>query len=108
MVPGIGRACTNRTRRQLRTDCETTRIFSAHFRLQRWPNANGQQPRSLAGAFLTPVEDNGKHGPDSIAALESFRTRMDRAYGTCADGSATMDCIAGKGTLAELVAFATK
>jgi len=66
-----------------------------------------QQPRSLAGAFLAPVEDNGRHGPDSIAALEDFRKRLDAAYGACSHTHATMDCIAGKGTLAELVTFAT-
>ena len=67
-----------------------------------------QQPRSLAGAFLTPVEDNGKHGPDSIAAVEGFRDRLDAAYGACADSRETMNCLDGKGTLESLVAFATK
>ena len=68
----------------------------------------GQQPRSLAGAFLTPVEDNGRHGPDSIAALEGFRNRLDTAYGACADSRETMNCLNDKGTLQSLVAFATK
>ena len=67
-----------------------------------------QQPRSLAGAFLSPVEDNGKHGPDSITALEGFRTQLEAAYGACADDHAVMDCLSGKGTLQSLVAFATK
>ncbi len=68
----------------------------------------GQQPRSLAAAFLTPVENNGSHGPDSIAALESFRERLDNAYGTCADARDTMNCLSGQGTLQELVKFATQ
>jgi len=67
-----------------------------------------QQPRSLAGAFLSPVEDNGKHGPDSIAALEGFRDRLDAAYGACSDEAAVMNCLDGNGTLAEVVKFATK
>jgi len=68
----------------------------------------GQQPRSLAAAFLPPVENNGSHGPDSIAALESFRERLDNAYGTCADARDTMNCLSGQGTLQELVKFATQ
>ena len=68
----------------------------------------GQQPRSLAAAFLTPVENNGSHGPDSIAALESFHERLDNAYGTCADARETINCLNGEGTPQELVAFATQ
>jgi len=68
----------------------------------------GQQPRSLAAAFLTPVENNGSHGPDSIAALENFRDRLDNAYGACANAREKMNCLDGQGTLQELVAFATQ
>ena len=67
-----------------------------------------QQPRSLAAAFLSPVEDNGRHGPDSISALETFRNRMDTAYATCSDEFFVMDCLNGIGTLSKMVKFATK
>ena len=63
------------------------------------------QPRSLAAAFLEPVagEDHGKR---SVEALESFRDRLDTAYGSCADDRYTMNCVTGDGTLAELIEFA--
>lgn len=67
-----------------------------------------QQPRSLGGAFLAPVENNGQHGRDSISALETFRNGMDKAYGPCSEKFLVMDCINGIGTLDELIAFATK
>ena len=66
-----------------------------------------QQPRSLAAAFLTPVENNGRHGPDSITALEKFRNRLDAAYGKCADAHETMNCLGDNGTLDKIIAFAT-
>ena len=64
------------------------------------------QPRSLAAAFLRPVR-NDNQGRQSIEALESFRDRLDAAYGPCADGRYTMSVEQGQGTLDELIAFAT-
>ena len=63
------------------------------------------QPRSLAAAFLKPIagEDHGKR---SVEALESFRDRLDTAYGSCADDRYTMNCVTGDGTLAGLIEFA--
>ena len=63
------------------------------------------QPRSLAAAFLKPIygEDHGKH---SAEALESFRDRLDTAYGSCAEDRYTMNCMTGDGTLAGLIEFA--
>lgn len=63
------------------------------------------QPRSLAAAFLKPVsgEDQGLR---SIEELESFRDRLDVAYGPCADDRYAMNCLTGGGTLADLVDFA--
>ena len=63
------------------------------------------QPRSLAAAFLKPVSGFDQ-GADSVAALERFRDRLDRAYGPCASDRLTMDIATGEGTLAELVDFA--
>ena len=63
------------------------------------------QPRSLAAAFLKPIS-GGDHGQRSVEALESFRDRLDTAYGPCADDRYTMNCITGSGTLAGLIEFA--
>ena len=63
------------------------------------------QPRSLAAAFLKPIS-GGDHGQRSVEALESFRDRLDTAYGPCADDRYTMNCITGAGTLAGLIEFA--
>ena len=63
------------------------------------------QPRSLAAAFLRPV-GNDDQGRQSIEALESFRNRLDAAYGPCADERYTMSVEQGQGTLDELIAFA--
>ena len=63
------------------------------------------QPRSLAAAFLKPISDED-HGKRSVEALESFRDRLDTAYGSCADDRYTMNCVTGGGTLAGLIEFA--
>lgn len=64
------------------------------------------QPRSLAAAFLKPVEATDQ-AAGSIEALERFRDRLDAAYGPCADERYTMDIAKdGGSTLAELIAFA--
>ena len=64
-----------------------------------------QQPRSLAAAFLKPV-----NGVDlmtgSVAALTELQERMDAAYGACADAREGMNVAAGRGTLAGVQAFA--
>jgi CRISPR system Cascade subunit CasC len=62
------------------------------------------QPRTLAGAFIKPVT-----GDDLVAAsverLEGWRAKLDHAYGPTTDATAVMDVEAGRGTLAEIVAF---
>ena len=65
----------------------------------------GEQPRSLAAAFLKPVAGEDQ-GTASVNALEGFRDRVDAAYGDRADDRCTLDVNGGKGTLQELVAFA--
>ena len=62
------------------------------------------QPRSLAAAFLKPVT-GADQGADSVTALESFRDRLDTAYGQCADNRYTMNVATGEGTLRDLIAF---
>ncbi len=63
------------------------------------------QPRSLAAAFLKPVRGSNQ-GIESISALESFRERLDAAYGPCADKTYTMNVEKGAGTLQDLLTFA--
>jgi CRISPR system Cascade subunit CasC len=64
------------------------------------------QPRTLAGAFYKPVK-----GEDiiqgSIQALETWRDRLDEAYGD-KPGSAVMNAtpVASSGTLADIITFA--
>lgn len=64
-----------------------------------------QQPRSLAAAFLRPVE-RGDFGQISRKQLAEFRARLEQAYGACADAAYEMDVEAGKGSLAGLIDFA--
>jgi CRISPR system Cascade subunit CasC len=71
-----------------------------------------QQPRSLATAFLKPVDPRREGDRDvvraSIDRLEGFRTRLDEAYGDCADARATMLVTPTQveGTLSTLITFA--
>ena len=63
------------------------------------------QPRSLAAAFLKPV-NGADQAVQSIQAIEDFRSRLDTAYGPCADDRYTLNVEQGAGTLSELVEFA--
>ena len=62
------------------------------------------QPRSLATAFLKPVSGTDQ-GEASIDALESFRDRLDTAYGPCAADRRMVNAATGEGTLAEVIEF---
>ncbi len=66
-----------------------------------------QQPRSLALAFLNPV-----NGPDfvneAIAKLDQKAENMDKVYGTCADARYSFNTETGAGTLEGLIRFATE
>ncbi|GAB4349429.1 MAG: type I-E CRISPR-associated protein Cas7/Cse4/CasC [Gammaproteobacteria bacterium] len=67
------------------------------------------QPRNLSVAFLRPVEA-GREGllAASIAALEAERSRLDRAYGDGDPDAAVMDTHADKGTLQQIIDYATE
>ena len=65
-----------------------------------------QQPRTLAGAFLKPVRGEDVMAA-SVEALCDLRTRMDKAYGACADDDAVMNVATGEGALTDIVAFLT-
>ncbi len=69
-----------------------------------------QQPRSLAAAFLKPVQGNDLLAA-SIAAIEGdtgLAAAMNKAYGTCFDAHYVMDVAGRQGSLAEAMAFAVE
>ena len=63
-----------------------------------------QQPRTLAGAFVRPVNGDDILGK-SIERLKETRDAMDKAYGACSDAHVTMDVVAKTGTLAGVETF---
>ena len=66
------------------------------------------QPRSLASAFLKPVDANEGAGSmmrASIDRLADAREAIDQAYGPIADRAVTMDVEGRQGTLADVIAF---
>lgn len=63
------------------------------------------QPRSLATAFLKPV-DGSDQGRSSIETLESFRKRLEAAYGPCAEVSRSMNVETGEGSLNDVINLA--
>jgi CRISPR system Cascade subunit CasC len=66
--------------------------------------AGNVQPRTLAGAFVKPVQDSDLAAA-SVVQLEDWRAKLDRAYGPAAAATAVMDVSADRGTLAEIIAF---
>lgn len=65
-----------------------------------------QQPRSLSVAFLKPVKGDDALNT-AINNLQDEAERQDRAYGKCVYDSCVMNVAAGKGTLADIIKFAT-
>ena len=62
-------------------------------------------PRDLTGAFLKAVKGDDLL-TDSVRALDDMAQRIDAAYGPAADRQETLDVVAGRGSLAAIVAFA--
>ena len=73
----------------------------AHYVLAEYGSA---QPRTLAGAFIKPVEGSDL-ARASVVQLEDWRAKLDRAYGPAAEESVTMDVAAERGTLSGIVEF---
>ncbi len=65
------------------------------------------QPRSLAVAFMQPVGGN-RQLDEAIQALEQSCENQDKVYGPCAEGRERLNAVTGKGSLAQLIAFATE
>ena len=66
--------------------------------------AGDQQPRSLAAAFLNPVNAEDLLG-ESINQLKKTADAIDKAYGATFKESMEMDLLSGSGTLAEIKDF---
>lgn len=65
-----------------------------------------QQTRTLAGAFLKPVDEQDLM-QQSIKCLTEYRSAMDTAYGKCAEATNTMH-LGQSGSLEELKSFSVK
>lgn len=63
-----------------------------------------QQPRSLAAAFLKPI-DGQDYLNSAITALETTRKNMETVYGPCADDCRTVNALAGEGKLEDVLTF---
>ena len=75
----------------------------AHFVLA---EKGGQQPRSLALAFLKPV-DGADYAADATDALLRLRENMEKVYGQCADACMQMNVMTGEGSATALADFVT-
>ena len=69
--------------------------------------AGDQQPRSLAAAFLEPVNGSDLLG-DSISRLRRTSAAMDNAYGPCVEDSVEMDVVGGTGTFEGVRSFVSR
>jgi CRISPR system Cascade subunit CasC len=63
-----------------------------------------QQPRSLAVAFLKPIQDEDQ-AVGAISALSKQIENFDKVYGPCADSRYEINAITGEGSFAELSDF---
>ena len=69
--------------------------------------AGDQQPRSLAAAFLKPVNSDNLLG-DSIVLLRKTVSAIDEAYGPSVDESTELDLVGGNGTLEKIKQFVSR
>lgn len=63
-----------------------------------------EQPRSLAVAFLKPIEEEDQ-ATAAVQALEEQVKNMDKVYGACAESRYQINTFTGEGTLRELLEF---
>ncbi len=73
----------------------------AHFALV---EKGDQQPRSLALAFLKPV-DGEDYATEATRALQRVRDNIEKVYGACADACMRINALDGEGSVAELTDF---
>jgi CRISPR system Cascade subunit CasC len=66
-----------------------------------------RQPRSLAAAFVKPVEGRNILA-DAVEALKETGNNLDKVYGPCADARRIMNALTGEGSLKEIIDFITE
>ena len=66
-----------------------------------------QQPRSLAAAFLKPVQGQDQVR-EAIKSLELQKEHFDKVYGPCSDHSLSLNAVTGEGNLEEMIRFITE
>ena len=77
-----------------------SRVYASYLLAER----GTQQPRSLAAAFLKPVEGDD-YLDRAIKALKKTRDNMDRVYGACTDEWREMNALTGEGRLEDILMF---
>lgn len=80
-----------------------SRAYAAWVMAEKGP----QQPRSLAVAFLKPVQGQDQ-ADEAIRAIGRQREHFDNVYGACADDRYELNAMEGTGTLDELRDFLTR
>ena len=68
--------------------------------------SGNEQPRSLAVAFIKPVNDEGIL-TQGIEKLKTCRKNMEKTYGPCADKYVEMNAESAEGTLEAVIEFVT-
>jgi CRISPR system Cascade subunit CasC len=81
-----------------------SRAYASYILAEKGP----QQPRSLAVAFLKPVNNSQDQLKSAVKALEEQRANFDKVYGACAETSKAMNASTGEGSLEELIGFVTE
>ena len=66
-----------------------------------------QQPRSLAAAFLKPVQGSDQVR-EAIKVLEQQKKDFDKVYGPCSDHGISLNAVTGEGSLEEMIRFITE
>jgi len=66
-----------------------------------------KQPRSLSAAFLAPVKGDD-YLCSAIEALEKQVEHFDTVYGSCAEQRASLNAVAGEGSLSSVIQTATQ
>lgn len=77
-----------------------SRAYASYIRAEK----GTQQPRSLAVAFLKPIQAYD-HAEASIKALEEQANNFDRVYGACVESTYTLNALTGEGSLDDMKRF---
>ena len=69
------------------------------------PSEAASTPRSLAVAFLKPVNGYGGHADQRDPSADRDRDNLDKVYGACADACVVMDATEPEGSLQAVIDF---